>query len=116
VFACLQLRQELADVAASKQFDVDSGLAVAKHFGSRYVQFAAPPGAVTLALYRRGALAKAAGVSPDGSGSHRIVSGSDAGPFTGLCGRRQTERAGGHGSRRSRFRKGETDDVDNPSE
>jgi hypothetical protein len=28
------------------------------------------------------ALAKDAGVSPDGSGLHRLVIGSDAGPFT----------------------------------
>ena len=35
-----------------------------------------------LALYGRNALAKDAGVAPDGTGSHRIVIGSDAGPFT----------------------------------
>jgi predicted lactoylglutathione lyase len=72
----------VADVAASKRFYVDRGLAVAKSYFSRYVQFAATSGAITLALYKRGALAKDAGVSPDGSGSHRIVIGSDAGPFT----------------------------------
>jgi hypothetical protein len=32
-----------------------------------------------MALYGRRALA---GVSPDGTGSHRLVIGSDAGPFT----------------------------------
>ncbi|MEV0321639.1 glyoxalase [Streptomyces sp. NPDC050658] len=72
----------VSDVAASKQFYVDQGLAVARSFGSRYVEFAAGAGPVKLALYRRRALAKDAGVSPDGTGSHRIVLGGDAGTFT----------------------------------
>jgi predicted lactoylglutathione lyase len=73
----------VADVKASKQFYVDRGLAVAKSFGSKYVEFATTPASrVKLALYGRRALAKDAGVPPDGSGSHRIVIGSDAGPFT----------------------------------
>jgi predicted lactoylglutathione lyase len=72
----------VADVKASKQFYVDRGLAVAKSFGSRYVEFATPKSSVKLALYGRRAAAKDAGVSPDGTGSHRIVIGSDAGPFT----------------------------------
>jgi hypothetical protein len=38
--------------------------------------------AIELVLYGRGAAAKDAGVSPDGTGSHRIVISSDAGPFT----------------------------------
>jgi hypothetical protein len=71
----------VTDVAASKQFYVGHGLAVAKSFFGRYVQFAAASGGVTLGLDRRGALAKDAGVSPDGTGSHRLVIGSDAGPF-----------------------------------
>jgi len=71
----------VADVAASKQFYVDRGLTVAKSFGRKYVEFATTS-PVKLALYGRRALAKDAGVSPDGSGSHRIVVGSDAGPFT----------------------------------
>jgi catechol 2,3-dioxygenase-like lactoylglutathione lyase family enzyme len=33
-------------------------------------------------LYGRGALAKDVGISPDGTGSHRLMIGSDAGPFT----------------------------------
>jgi predicted lactoylglutathione lyase len=70
------------DVAASKRFYVDHGLAVARSFGRRYVEFATPSTPVKLALYRRRALAKDAGVSPDGSGSHRIVIGSATGPFT----------------------------------
>jgi predicted lactoylglutathione lyase len=70
------------DVAASKRFYVDHGLTVARSFGRKYVEFATPASKVKLALYGRRALAKDAGVSPDGSGSHRIVLGSDAGPFT----------------------------------
>ncbi len=70
----------VADVAASKRFYVDRGLEVAKSFGSKYVQFATEH--IKLALYGRRALAKDAGVSPDGSGSHRVVIGSDAGTFT----------------------------------
>ncbi|XAS67170.1 glyoxalase [Micrococcaceae bacterium Sec5.7] len=72
----------VADVAATKRFYVDRGLAVAKSFGRKYVEFAAPSGHVKLALYGRKFAAKDAGVSPDGNGSHRIVLGSDAGNFT----------------------------------
>ena len=71
-----------ADVAASKRFYLDHGLTVARSFGRKYVEFEAASGAVTLALYGRRALAKDAGVAEDGSGSHRLVIGSDAGPFT----------------------------------
>jgi len=47
------------------------------------VEFAATPGSrVKLGLYGRRALAKDAGVAPDGTGSHRIVIGGDAGSFT----------------------------------
>jgi uncharacterized glyoxalase superfamily protein PhnB len=76
----------VADVIASKRFYVDRGLAVAKSFGRKYVEFATPSSPVKLALYGRRALAKDAGVSPDGTGSHRIMIGSDAGPFTDLDG------------------------------
>jgi predicted lactoylglutathione lyase len=69
----------VADVAASKRFYVERGLEVAKSFGRKYVQFAT--GDVTLALYGRRALAKDAGVSADGTGSHRIAIGGDAGSF-----------------------------------
>ena len=72
----------VADVAATKRFYVDRGLEVAKSFARKYVEFDAPSGQVKLALYGRGALAKDAGTSPDGTGSHRIVIASDAGPFT----------------------------------
>jgi predicted lactoylglutathione lyase len=71
----------VADVAASKRFYVDRGLAVARSFGRKYVEFAAPSTHIKLALYGRRPLAKDAGVGPDGAGSHRIVIGSDAGPF-----------------------------------
>ena len=70
------------DVAASKRFYVDHGLPVAKGFGNKYVEFATPSSQVKFALYGRRALAKDAGVPPEGTGSHRIVIRSDAGPFT----------------------------------
>lgn len=70
------------DVKASKQFYVDRGLSVDKSFGGKYVQFESVPAQITLALYRRAALAKDVGVSPHGSGSHGIAIRSDAGTFT----------------------------------
>ncbi len=72
----------VADVAASKRFYVDHGLAVAKSFGRTYVEFDTAASPVKLALYRHRALAKDAGVPPEGSGSHRLAIASDAGPFT----------------------------------
>src|SRR5918998_559281 len=66
------LQLGVADVAASKRFYVERGLEVTKSYGRKYVQFGAPSSPVTLALYRRAALAKTAGVSPDGTGSHRM--------------------------------------------
>lgn len=71
-----------ADVLASKRFYIDSGLAVKRSFARAYVEFDAPATQIKLALYKRRALAKDAGVPPDGSGSHRIVIHSNAGPFT----------------------------------
>lgn len=71
----------VADVKVSKQFYVERGFKVGKSFGSKYVEFESAPGSVKLALYGRRALAKDAGVAPDGSGSHRIVIRSDAGAF-----------------------------------
>jgi predicted lactoylglutathione lyase len=68
------------DVGASKQFYVERGLPVGRSFARKYVEFSTT--GIQLALLGRRALAKDAGVSPDGSGSHRIVIGSDAGPFT----------------------------------
>jgi hypothetical protein len=72
----------VADVAASKRYYVDRGFAVAKSFGRMYVEFDTQPGSVKLGLYKRRALAKDAGVSPDGTGSHRLLIGSDGDPFT----------------------------------
>lgn len=72
----------VADVRASKRFYADRGLAVAKSFGGKYVEFATGPGPVTLALYGRRALAKDAGVPVDGGGSHRLVLTGDGGPFS----------------------------------
>ncbi len=70
----------VADVAASKRFYVDHGLEVARSFASKYVEFATAD--VKLALYGRRALAKDAGVSADGSGSHRILICSEVPSFT----------------------------------
>lgn len=70
----------VADVAASKRFYVSRGLTVRKSFGRVYAEFAAS-GPITLGLYRRRALAKDAGVPPEGSGSHRIVVGGSVEPF-----------------------------------
>ena len=71
------------DVKATKHFYVGRGLTVAKSVGGKYAEFA--PGqssTVKLALYKRRALAKDAGVPAEGTGSHRIAITSDAGPFT----------------------------------
>ncbi|MFG3437383.1 glyoxalase [Nonomuraea sp. NPDC047897] len=76
----------VADVKASKRFYVEHGLAVAKSFGGKYVEFDTPSSAVTLALYPRRALAKDTGVAQEGTGSHRLVIGGDARPFTDLDG------------------------------
>ncbi|MFD4422098.1 glyoxalase [Agromyces sp. NPDC058484] len=69
------------DVSASKRFYTGRGLAVAKSFGS-YVDFATPSSPIGLGLYKRRALAKSAGVAPEGTGSHRIRINSDGGSFT----------------------------------
>jgi uncharacterized glyoxalase superfamily protein PhnB len=69
------------DVGVSKKFYVDHGLAVGKSFGS-YVEFATESSSIGLGLYKRSALAKDAGVAPDGTGSHRIVINGDAGVFS----------------------------------
>ncbi|MDT7797671.1 MAG: hypothetical protein QOI78_1104 [Actinomycetota bacterium] len=68
------------DVAASKKFYVDHGIAVGKSFGRMYVEFETT--GLKLGLYRRKALAKDAGVSPEGEGSHRIAIVGDGTPFT----------------------------------
>lgn len=76
----LVLQLGVADVAASSRFYSDRGFTVAKSYGKRYVEFDTGP--VTLALYKRGALAKLAGVPAEGSGSHCLVIGGDSEPFT----------------------------------
>jgi hypothetical protein len=70
------------DVKATRQFYVDRGLGVGKSFGSRYVEFDTPGSAIKLALYGRKALAKDAGVAPEGTGSHGIVIVDGAEEFT----------------------------------
>ena len=55
---------------------------MAKSFGRKYVEFDTGSGPVQLGLYGRKALAKDAGVAPDGTGSHRIAISTEAGPFT----------------------------------
>jgi len=70
------------NVKASKQFYVDRGLAVAKSFGSKYVEFDSADAPVKLALYGRRAAAKDVGVEPAGTGSHRIVVNGTSESFT----------------------------------
>ncbi|MGW2825678.1 glyoxalase [Streptomyces sp. NPDC001443] len=72
----------VADIVASKRFYVDKGLAVAKSFARMYVEFDTGSSPVRLGLYRHRALAKDAGVPPEGTGSHRLLIGGDTGPFT----------------------------------
>jgi predicted lactoylglutathione lyase len=69
------------DVIASKQFYLDHGLVVAKSFGRKYVEFTRTGSSIGLALLGRSALAKDAGVPAEGTGSHRISIGSEAGAF-----------------------------------
>ena len=69
------------DVSASKKFYVERGLTVGKSFGS-YVDFKMGSSPIGFGLYKRAALAKDAGVPPEGSGSHRIAVSSDLGEFT----------------------------------
>jgi hypothetical protein len=69
-----------ADMGASTRFCVEHGLSVKRSFPGRYVEFAAPAGAIKLALYPgRAGLAKDAGTSPDGNGPHGIAVNSNAG-------------------------------------
>jgi predicted lactoylglutathione lyase len=78
----LVLQLGVTDVAASKRFYVERGLVVTKSFGRRYVEFTDAAAPVKLALLGRRALAKNAGVSPEGTGSHRVVVRGDGGAFT----------------------------------
>lgn len=72
----------VADVKASKEFYVERGLSVAKSFAGKYVEFDTDGSKLKLALYTRRAAAKDVGVPPEGTGSHRLVIGTDAGSFT----------------------------------
>ncbi|XKH53037.1 glyoxalase [Citricoccus nitrophenolicus] len=76
----LVLQLGVADVAVSKQFYLDHGLTISQSYGKRYVQF--ETGGITLALLKRPALAKTAGLGQEGSGSHRLVIEGGAGTFT----------------------------------
>jgi catechol 2,3-dioxygenase-like lactoylglutathione lyase family enzyme len=69
------------DVAASKRFYTERGLATGKSFGS-YVEFELPGSPVGFGLYKRRALAKSAGVPEDGTGSHRLAILGDLGTAT----------------------------------
>ena len=70
-----------ADVKTSKAFYTDRGIPVGKSFGS-YVDFKTGEDSIGLGLYKRAALAKSVGISPDGSGSHRLVIEGSLGDVT----------------------------------
>lgn len=70
----------VAAVPASRDFYVSHGTEVAQSFGGKYASFATGP--ITLALLKRPALAKAAGVDAAGSGSSRLVLLGDLGELT----------------------------------
>jgi hypothetical protein len=72
----------VADVKASKRLYAERGLPVKRSFGSRYVEFDTGSSPIGLGLYGRRALARDAGVPEEGTGSHRLVIGGDAGSFT----------------------------------
>jgi len=59
---------------------------VATGLGRKCVEFATASRPVKLVRCARRALAIDVGVSPGGTGSHRLMIGSDAGPFTGVDG------------------------------
>jgi hypothetical protein len=65
-------RADLRQFDSSKRFYVDRGLAVAKSFGSKYVEFATGTSPVKFALYGRRALARTPAslpTAPDRTGS-----------------------------------------------
>jgi predicted lactoylglutathione lyase len=76
----LQLGVE--DVSKSKEFYVEHGFEVTKSYGGKYVELAPESSPIKLSLYKRKALAKTAGVDAEGTGSHRIIIGTDAASFT----------------------------------
>ncbi|WIY06758.1 glyoxalase [Amycolatopsis mongoliensis] len=80
-FDAVVLLLGVQDIVASKKFYTEHGFTVGKSFGRMYVEFDAGSNPVKLALYRRKALAKDAGVAPEGTGAHRIAVNAAA-PFT----------------------------------
>jgi predicted lactoylglutathione lyase len=80
-FDAVVLLLGVQDIVAGKKFYTEHGFTVGKSFGRVYVEFDAGSNPVKLALYRRKALAKDAGVAPDGTGAHRIAVNAAA-PFT----------------------------------
>lgn len=70
------------NVGESKRFYIERGLKVGKGFGPMYVEFDTTPSPIKLALYKRKALAKDAGVPAEGSGSHRLTFVGELGTFT----------------------------------
>jgi hypothetical protein len=64
------LQLGVANVGESKRFYADHGFATAKSFGGSYAEFDTGP--VKLWLLKRAALAKAADVAVEGSGSSRL--------------------------------------------
>ncbi len=81
-FDDLVLLLGVADVKASKRFYEDRGLPVKRSFGGKYAEFDASAGGVKLALNGRRALAKNAGVDPEGSGPAGLAIGTDESGFT----------------------------------
>ena len=81
-FDDLVLLLGVEDVKASKQYYVSRGFQVGRSFGGKYAEFPASGNGITLALYPRTAAAKEVNLDPAGSGSHRLVIGSDAPAFT----------------------------------
>ncbi|WUH92022.1 glyoxalase [Streptomyces sp. NBC_00433] len=69
------------NIVVSRKFYVERGLAVGRSFARKYVEFDLPSSPVKLALYGHRALAKDAGVTPEGTGSHGLTINGDAGTF-----------------------------------
>lgn len=78
-FDSVVLQLGVDDVAASRAFYEERGFGIDRSFGKRYAELAT--GGITVSLNARRAVAKAAGVDPEGSGSHRLAIHSDAGAF-----------------------------------
>ncbi|WP_147917252.1 glyoxalase [Ruania zhangjianzhongii] len=81
-FKDLVLLLGVDDVKASKQFYAGRGFEAGRSFGGKYAEFPASGEGITLALYPRKAAAKEIGADPAGSGSHRLVIGTDGPAFT----------------------------------